>query len=106
MRRLDGERRVVFADQLLADGTGTEAGDVFRLGLRQRQARADAMRGVVHRRQTRPVIRPTVHVLLMARLQELDFAQLALLVHLLDEQKFAGIDDGFGHHVFQARLLD
>ena len=56
----------------------TETGDVLGLGPRQGQAGADAVRGVVHRRQTGPVVGPAVHVLLMARLQELDLAQLAL----------------------------
>jgi hypothetical protein len=43
----------------------------------------DAVRRVVHRRQTGPVAGPAVHVLLMARLQELQLAELALLQQLL-----------------------
>ena len=70
----------------------------------QRQAGADAVRGVVHRRQPFPVAGPAAHLLLMAGLQELHPAQLALVVQLLDEQKFAGVDDRFHHHVFQAGL--
>ena len=38
----------------------------------------------------------------MARLKKLDFAELAPFIHLLDEQEFARIDDGFHHHVFFA----
>ena len=57
------------------------------------------MRGVVHRRQAGPVVGPAVHVLLVAAAQELDAAQLALVVQLLDEQVFAAVDDGFHHHV-------
>ena len=41
----------------------------------------------------------------MAGLQELDFAELALLVELLDVEILARIDDRLGHHVFQAGLL-
>ena len=36
----------------------------------------------------------------------LDLAEVSLLVHLFDEQELTGIDDCFGHHVFQAGLLD
>ncbi len=36
----------------------------------------------------------------------LDLSQFAFLVHVLDEQKFATVDDGFRHHVFQAGLFD
>ena len=32
----------------------------------------------------------------------LDLAELALLVHLLDEQELAAVDDRLGHHVLQA----
>ena len=38
--------------------------------------------------------------------QILDLAQLALLIHFLEEQEFAGVDDRFGHHVFQPGLPD
>ena len=92
-------------DQLLADRARAEARDVLGLGVGQRQARADAVRRVLHRRQAGPVVRPAVHVLLVARLQELDLAELALVVQLLDEQELAGVDDRLRHHVLQAGLL-
>ena len=40
----------------------------------------------------------------MARLQELDFAEVAFFVELLEVKKLAGIDDGFHHDVFFFRL--
>ncbi|MEY3457076.1 MAG: hypothetical protein RL215_233 [Planctomycetota bacterium] len=36
----------------------------------------------------------------------LDFSEFALLVELFDEQEFAAVDDGFGHHVFEACFFD
>ena len=75
------------------------------VALVKRQHRPDAVRGVPHRRQARPVVRPAVHVLLMAGLEELDLAQLALVVELLDEEELAGVDHGFHHHVLQAGPL-
>ena len=42
----------------------------------------------------------------MGGLHVLDLAELALVVEFLDEQIFAGIDDRFGHHVFEACLAD
>jgi len=63
------------------------------------------VRGVVHWWQTRPVVGPTVHVLLMARLQKLNLAQLAFLVQLAQEQKLTGVDDCLGHHVLESSFL-
>ena len=63
------------------------------------------MRGVVHRRQTGPVIGPAFHVLLVTGFQELYLAQLAFFVQLLDKKEFAGVDYRFHHHIFQARFL-
>ena len=51
-----------------------------------------------------PVIGPAVHVLLVASAQELQPAQLALVIELLDEQVFAAVDDRFHHHVDLAAL--
>ena len=79
--RLDGERRVVLLDQFLADRAASRSRRRIPPGLPiSAETRADAMRGVLHRRQAGPVIRPAVHVLLMARLDELELAQFALVV--------------------------
>ena len=64
------------------------------------------MRGVVHRDHSFPILGPAVHVLRMRRGQMLNLAEFAFLVHLLDEQELAAVDDRFGHHVFQPGLLD
>ncbi len=36
----------------------------------------------------------------------LDRAEFPFLVHLLNEQELAAVDDRLGHHVLQAVLLD
>src|SRR4029453_8532741 len=67
VRTLDVEGAAVFLDELLAHRAGTEAAYVFRRLANQPGDRTHAVGGVPHRRETRPVIGPTVHVLLMAR---------------------------------------
>lgn len=52
-----------------------------------------------------PVIWPAIHVLLVARLKKLNFAQLALLVELFDVQKLSGVDHRLHHHVFESGFL-
>ena len=62
------------------------------------------MRGVPHGRQPGPVVGPAVHVLLMAAAKELEPAQLALVVQILDEEVFTTVDDGLHHHVDLAAI--
>ena len=62
------------------------------------------MGGVPHGGQAGPVVGPAVHVLLVAAAQELEPAELTLVVQLLDEQVFAAVDDGLHHHVDLAAL--
>ena len=102
--RLDGERAAVAADQVLADATRPVADDALRVLAQQGQAGAHAVGGIPHGREARPVVGPAVHVLLMAAPQELEPAQLALVVQLLDEQVFAAVHDGLHHHVDLAAL--
>ena len=97
--RLDGERAAVAADQLLADPARAVADDALGVLAQEGQAGADAVGGVLHRRQARPVVGPAVHVLLVAAAQELEPAQLALVVQLLDEEVLAAVDDRLHHHV-------
>jgi len=101
----DGERGFVIFDESFADGAGAEAGDVFGDGPGQREHGYDTMRRIPHWGQAGPIIGPAVHVLLMTRLEKLNFAELALFVEVLDVKKLAGIDDGFHHHVLLPRLL-
>ena len=93
-----------FCAMSLADGARAEAARRTRPAVDQPQARADDVRGVVHRDHPLPVLGPAVHVLRMRRRQVLDLAEFALLVHLLDEQELAAVDDRLGHHVLQAGL--
>ncbi len=86
------------------DPAGAVADDVLGVLADERQARADAVRGVVHRWKAFPVSRPAVHVLLVAAAQELDPPELALVVQLLHEQVLAAVDDGLHHHVDLAAL--
>ena len=70
-----------------------------------RQAGADAMRGVMHRRQSFPITGPAIHVLEMRAAQELDAAELARVAQFADVKEFARIDDRLHHHVILLRLL-
>ena len=69
--------------------------------------RADAVRGVVHRRHAGPVGRPVArgHLLVVRGADELDAAELALRHQLLHEQVLAGEDGRLHHAVLLARLL-
>ena len=53
-----------------------------------------------------PVTWPAVHVLRMTRCEVLQLAEFALVVELLDEQKFAAVNDRLGHHVLEAGFVD
>ena len=75
------------------------ADHVLGMLAQDRQARADAVGGVPHGGQPRPVIGPAVHVLLVAAAQELEPAQLAFVVQFLHEQVLAAVDDRLHHHV-------
>ena len=103
-RALDRERAAVFRNQRLVDAPRAMADDVFGVLAEDRQARADAVRRVVHRRKAFPVPRPALHVLLVAAAQELDAPELALVVELLRKQVLAAVDDGLHHHVDLAAL--
>src|SRR5262249_26341479 len=68
-RRFNGERAAVFRDQLLLDLPGAMADDALGMLAQKRQAGADAVRRIMHRREALPVARPAFHVLLMAAAQ-------------------------------------
>ena len=102
---LDGEGGVVFRDEFGADRAGAETGDVFGGGIGEREHGADAVRGIPHGREARPVVRPAVHVLLVARLEKLDFAEVAAVVEFFDVEVFAGVNDRLHHHVVEASFF-
>lgn len=64
------------------------------------------MGGVVHGDHFFPVVWPAVHVLGVGSGEVLDFPEFAFFVEILEEEEFAGVDDGFGHHVFEAGFGD
>ena len=103
--RLDCEGRVVDRNHVLGDAAGAEARDVFRVGAGEGEHRADAVRGVIHRREAGPVAGPAFHVLLVRGLEELQAAQFAVVVELLHVEELAGVDHRLHHHVAQARRL-
>src|SRR5678815_1901078 len=105
VRRLDREGRIVMLDEFLADGSAPKTTHIFRRLPDKPSHGADAMRGVPHWRQPRPVVRPAVHILLVARLDELEFAQFPGVEQFLHEKVLARIHDGLGHHVFAPSLL-
>ena len=106
MGAFDRERAAVLRHQFLPDATAADATHALRGRVRQRQTGADAVRGVPHRRQSRPIIGPAVHVLLVGRPEELQPPQFAVFVESLDVQKLPGVHHGLGHHVGQPGLLD
>src|SRR5258708_37129811 len=79
------------------------ANDALGMLAQDRETWTDAVRGIVHGRQARPVVRPTVHVLLMAAAEKLNPAEFALVIQFFDEEIFAAIDDRLHHHVNLAR---
>ena len=56
----------------------------------------------MHRWQTGPIARPTGHVLLVASLEKLQFAQFTLLIEILHEQKLTRINHRLHHHVLKS----
>jgi hypothetical protein len=103
--RLDGEGRAVAAVHFLADRAAGETAYVLGLIAGESEDGADAVGGIVHRGKARPVARPAVHVLLVTCFEKLQLAEFALVVELLHEKKFTGVDDRFHHHVVQAGFL-
>ena len=91
---------------VIANSSGTEATDVFGQSIDQSKTRAHHMSRIMHRNHLFPVTRPAVHILRMRRGEMLNFAEFPFLVHFFDKQIFAAVNDGFGHHVLQAGLLD
>src|SRR5580704_4432833 len=96
-------------DEVFADAARAMADDALGMGglalaAEQRQAGADAMRRIPHRRQAGPIARPTFHILLVRAAEKLDPTQFSFVVHLLDEKIFAAVNDGLHHHVDLADL--
>lgn len=98
----DGIGRSVAFVHFFADRAGSEAGNVFGLMTSKAEEGADAVGRVVHGGKAGPVSGPAFHVLLVGGLEELELAELALVVEFLHEEEFAGVDDGFHHHVAQS----
>src|SRR5258708_5856520 len=79
------------------------ANDALGMLAQDRETGTDAVSGIVHGRQAGPVVRPTVHVLLMTAAEKLKPAEFALVAQFLDEKILAAIDDRLHHHVNPAR---
>ena len=101
--RLDRVRTAVLENEVFTNPPRAVARHGLRVLAEDRQAGAHAVRGVPHRRQARPVVGPSVHVLLVAPPKELDPAELAPVVKLPGEEVFAAVDDRLHHHVDLAR---
>ncbi len=99
MAGFDGEGRAVNAGKLVTDFTGSDALYLAGQLALQTKHRTDAMGGVVHGRHTFPIAGPTVHILLVTCLQELNATQVAPVVHFLHKQILAAVNHGFHHHV-------
>lgn len=99
---LDSKGRPVAGVHFLTDGSGRETTDIFGLAASKSEHGADAMGGIVHGGKAGPVSGPAVHVLLVAGFEELQLSKLALIIEFLHEEKFAGVDHGLHHHVFES----
>ena len=102
MAGFDGKRGAVTGVHFFADAAGCKAGDVLGLIAGEAENRADAVGGVVHGREARPISGPAFHILLVGSFEELEFAEFAFVVEFLHEEKLAGVDDGLHHHVFES----
>ena len=103
---LDGELVAALLCDVIPHRAAAETADVLGEPIDHAEAGADDMCGVVHRDHLLPVTRPTVHILRVARGEVLQLAQLALVVHFLNEQKLAAVDNRLGHHVLEACFID
>src|SRR5258708_5813139 len=102
--RLDGKGTAVPGDEGFGDASGPMADHVLGMLAGQGEARADAVRRVVHGGKALPVPRPPFHILLVAAPHELNAAQLAGVVQPFHEQVLSAVDDGLHHHVDLAAL--
>ena len=103
---LDGKLVAALLRDVIPHCAAAETADVLGQSIDHAETGADDVGGVVHRDHFLPVAWPAVHVLRMTRGKVLQFAQLALVVQFLDEQKFAAVDDRLGHHVLEAGFVD
>ena len=102
MAGFDGVRGAVTGVHFFADGAGRKAGDVFGLVAAEAEDGADAVGGVVHRWEARPISWPAFHILLVGGFEELEFAEFAFVIEFLHEEELASVDDGLHHHVFES----
>ena len=102
----DGELVAALLRDVLPHGAAAETAHVLGEAIDHPEARAHDVRRVVHGDHLLPVTRPAVHVLRMTRREVLQFAEFALVVKLLDEQKFAAVNHRLGHHVLEAGFVD
>src|SRR3984957_19525268 len=106
MRPLDCKGRPISRDKVFTNAPRSKARHRVRLATEDPEARRDAMRGVVHWRQPRPTVRPSLHILVMAALQKLDRAKLTPSIEFASEQVLAGVEHRLRHHVLEAGLSD
>ncbi len=102
-RRLDGIGIAVWRAQLLAHLARPETVDPGCSRFRQRQQRAHGVCGVPHGRQSGPIGRPPLHVLIVRSPKKLDAAELPPIPQLLGVDELPGVDRGLHHHVGSAR---
>ena len=97
---LDGKFIATLLRDVLPHRAAAKTTHVFGQAVHHSEAGADDVGGVVHGNHLLPVAWPAVHVLRMTRREVLQLAEFALVVKLLDEQKFAAVNHRLGHHVF------
>ena len=103
---LDGELVAALLRYVIPHSAAPKTADVFGEAIDHSEARTDDVRGVMHRDHLLPIARPAVHVLRVTGGEILQLAELALIVHFLDEEKLTAVDDRLGHHVLEAGFFD
>ena len=102
----DGELVAALLRNVIPHGAAAETTHVLSEAIDHPEARAHDVGGVVHGDHLLPVTWPAIHVLRMTRREVLQLAEFALVVKLLDKQKFAAVNHRLSHHVLEAGFVD
>ena len=83
-RGLDRERTAVAVSHLFAHRAGALGVHRFRAFAEQHQAGRDRMRRMHQRRESGPVVRPALHILIMRAAHVLDPSELAFFIKIFE----------------------
>ena len=87
---------------LFANGSAGKTTDILSFVAAEAQDGSDAVGRVMHWRESGPVAGPSIHILLVAGFEKLEFAEFAIVIEFLHVKELPGVDDRFHHHVVEA----